>query len=176
MLPTSAITLLEWLVGLAELPGTAPATLEQRTLGLITLRDVVIHRKQERGACLALVLRCTVHADDALRGKAIRMVVNQLHPLAHATAEIERFAAERLDAVLQLPPAPPDDAAVVAQLEEALQQVSLYFALCTRAPDLLPRLFEVFTGSSASGTQPAFHRNMARTPECLWVVTQECRA
>lgn len=161
VLPAAAMGVLEWLVGLAELPDVEPASLEQRTLGLITLRDVVMHRKQERAACLALVLRCTVHADDALRGKAIRMVVNQLHPLPYAAAQIEQYAIERAESVPQLAGAPADEDAATADTEEALRRISLYFALCTRTDALLPRLFSVFAASNAS-TQPAFHRNMVR--------------
>ena len=96
------MAILEWLVGLGQGDGGEAASLEQCTLGLITLRDVVMHRQAERSACLALVLRCTVHADDALRGKAIRMVVNQLHPLAFAAPEVESFASERLESVLSV--------------------------------------------------------------------------
>jgi hypothetical protein len=163
MLPAAAMEVLEWLVGLAEPAGAEPATLEQRTLGLITLRDVVMHRKQERAACLQLVLRCTVHSDDGLRGKAIRMVVNQLHSLPYAAGSIEQFASERLESVPLMAAAATEDAAADAKAdtEEALRRISLYFALCTRAEALLPRLFAAFAASSEA-TQPAFHRNMVR--------------
>jgi exodeoxyribonuclease V gamma subunit len=144
--------------------GGEAASMEQCTLGLITLRDVVMHRQAERTACLTLVLRCTVHADDVLRGKAIRMVVNQLHPLPFAAPEIESFASERLESVAQLnsadaaePTDAPDDT------EETLRRISLYFALCTRADALLPRLFKVYAASGAAA-QPAFHRNMVSAP------------
>ena len=164
VLPSSAMGILEWLVGLSQGEDGEAASMEQRTLGLITLRDVVMHRQAERGACLALVLRCTVHEDDALRGKAIRMVVNQLHPLVFAASQVESFASEQLDSVLQLQPVPaaeattaPDDA------EEALRRISLYFALCTRAETLLPRLFEVYAASGPA-SQPAFHSNMVGVP------------
>jgi symplekin len=164
---------LEWLVGLAEPSAAEPATLEQRTLGLITLRDIVMHRKQERAACLQLVLRCTVHSDDGLRGKAIRMVVNQLHSLQYAAAHIEQFASERLDSVPLMAAAATEDAAANAKADtdEALRRISLYFALCTRAEALLPQLFDAFAASSAA-TQPAFHRNMVRTCSCRGWVTR----
>jgi symplekin len=153
------MAILEWLVGLGQGDGGEAASLEQCTLGLITLRDVVMHRQAERSACLALVLRCTVHADDALRGKAIRMVVNQLHPLAFAAPEIESFASERLESVLSVDEA--DAIAVSDDAEETLRRISLYFALCTRADTLLPRLFSVYAASGPAA-QPAFHRNMVR--------------
>jgi len=164
VLPASAMGILEWLVGLGQGDGGEAASMEQCTLGLITLRDVVMHRQAERTACLTLVLRCTVHADDVLRGKAIRMVVNQLHPLPFAAPEIESFASERLESVAQLnsadaaePTDAPDDT------EETLRRISLYFALCTRADALLPRLFKVYAASGAAA-QPAFHRNMVSAP------------
>ena len=167
VLPAAALEELAWLVGLTEQAGAEPTSLEQRTLGLITLRDVVMHRQQERAACLALVLRCTVHSDDALRGKSIRMVVNQLHPLPFAARDIEHFASERLDSLAQLTAdeAAMDDeaasAAAQARTEEALRRISLCFALCTRAEALLPRLFSAFAASDAA-VQLAFHRNMVR--------------
>ena len=165
VLPSSAMGILEWLVGLGQGEDGAAASMEQRTLGLITLRDIVMHRQAERSACLALVLRCTVHVDDALRGKAIRMVVNQLHPLAYAALLVESFAGEQLDSVLQLQPASGTEATAAAPdyTEEALRRISLYFALCTRAETLLPRLFEVYAASGPV-SQPAFHRNMVGVP------------
>ena len=161
VLPASAMAILEWLVGLGQADGGEAASTEQCTLGLITLRDVVMHRQAERSACLALVLRCTVHADDVLRGKAIRMVVNQLHPLVFAALEIESFASERLESVPQL--ASTEEAApdAVSDTEETLRRISLYFALCTRADTLLPRLFTVYAASGPAA-RPAFHRNMVR--------------
>ena len=166
VLPAAAMGILEWLVGLGQSEDGEAASMEQCTLGLITLRDVVMHRQAERSACLALVLRCTVHADDVLRGKAIRMVVNQLHPLAFAAPEIESFASERLESVLQLPPAGETEPAVApATTEETLRRISLYFALCTRADALLPRLFKVYAASGPAA-QPAFHRNMVSIRSC----------
>ena len=160
VLPSSAMGILEWLAGLGQSEDGEAASMEQRTLGLITLRDIVMHRQAERSVCLALVLRCTVHEDDALRGKAIRMVVNQLHPLAYAALQVESFASEQLDSVLQLQPASGAEAnAVPDDTEEALRRISLYFALCTRAEALLPRLFEVYAASGPAA-QLAFHRNM----------------
>ena len=161
VLPSSAMAILEWLVCLGRGEDGEAASMEQRTLGLITLRDIVMHRQAERSACLALVLRCTVHEDDALRGKAIRMVVNQLHPLAYAASQVESFAGEHLDSVLQLQSAIDAEAAAAPDTEEALRRISLYFALCTRAETLLPRLFDVYAASGPAA-QPAFHRNMVR--------------
>ena len=165
-LPAAALGVLEWLVGLADEASAEPASLEQRTLGLITLRDIVMHRAPERAACLQLVLRCTVHSDDALRSKAIRMVVNQLHPLPFCVPDVEQYASDRLASVQELPGAVVADegAAEQACIDEALRCISLYFALCTRKDALLPRLFSVFAASDAAA-QPAFHRNMVRT---LW--------
>ena len=163
-LPAAALGVLEWLVGLADEASAEPASLEQRTLGLITLRDIVMHRAPERAACLQLVLRCTVHSDDALRSKAIRMVINQLHPLPFCVPDVEQYASDRLASVQELPAAGPDDegASEQACIDDALRRISLYFALCTRKDALLPRLFSVFAASDAAA-QPAFHRNMVRT-------------
>lgn len=162
-LPASALEMLEWLVGLAEPHDEDPTTLEQRTLGLITLRDIVMLRQLERGPCLAMVLRCTVHADDALRGKAIRMVVNQLHPLPYAASQIEEFAKERLQSVPLIEERAGEGATSTATsaADDALRRVSLYFALCTRNEALLPLLFSTYEQSNTA-VQPAFNRNMVR--------------
>ena len=155
-LPPSALDELEWLCGLVERPDCALPDLDQRTLALIALRDVILHRSTEREACLVLVLRCTVHSDEALRSKAIRMVVNQLHPLPFAAAAVDDFATQRLKQQRS-------DAADESEETEtdALSRVSLYFALCTRSQELIPAVFTAFVASS-EGARAAFARNMVR--------------
>lgn len=143
---------------------------------------------RERGACLALVLRCCVSADEGLRSKAIRLVVNQLHPLPGAKAAVEQFADHWLQAALRVGPQPQPEAEAAAaaeedaegaeacggdalpsapplseaaQTEEAARCVSLGFALCTRVPGLLlSRLFVAYA-ACAPPARAAFHRNMA---------------
>lgn len=162
VLPPAALSELEWLCGLCVRDGHAPADTEQRTLGLITLRDVIANRSAERGASLALVLRCTVHEDETLRSKAIRMVVNQLHPLDVAKHAIETFAADGLRQAL-----PPEEDA-----EATRCHISLYFALCTRAHALLPQLFEVFAACSP-GAKAAFHHHMAGLARAIGPAAEE---
>jgi hypothetical protein len=148
-MPSELLSELESLCGLVERPDTPPTNVEIRTLGLIALRDIVVNRPQERDPGLALILRCTVHADDTLRSKAIRMVVNQLHPLAYAVAPIEQFAEKQMMASCK------GDRAS----DDALCSVSLFFALCTRSSALIPRLFEAYA-TAGKGPRMAFSRNM----------------
>ena len=150
---------LEWLCGLAERVDVPPADIEQRTLGLIALRDIIMNRPQERDVCLALVLRCTVHADDALRSKAIRMVVNQLHPLPYCGQQIDSFATERLQSTRELTAEPEGEGGTAES--EAVRCISLFFALCTREPALVSQIFAAFAASPGP-VQAAFHRNMVR--------------
>ena len=157
MLPSTLLGELELLCGLSQTPSTQD-DLEMRTLGLVALRDIVMNRAQEREASLSLILRCTVHVDDALRSKAIRMVVNQLHPLVYAAASIEQFAGEQLLVACQ--------AGTTVEADEALRCISLFFALCTRVSDLIPQLFVSFA-TACEGARTAFCRNMARAGLCL---------
>lgn len=152
VLPSTLLGELELLCGLSQAP-SAQDDLEMRTLGLVALRDIVMNRAQEREASLSLILRCTVHVDDALRSKAIRMVVNQLHPLVYAAASIEQFAGELLLGACQ--------AGTTVEADEALRCISLFFALCTRVSHLIPRLFVSFA-TACEGARTAFCRNMVR--------------
>ena len=155
-LPPPVLDFLSWLCGLKP-DGEEPAVLdiEQRTLGLITLRDVIMSRPADRDVCLDLVLQCTTHEDDALRSKAIRMVVNQLHTLDDVTGAIVQYAEQQLDAAKGL--VEEDDAGRVT--EAALQRVSLFFALCTRTMELVPKLFATYATCSPP-VQAAFNKNM----------------
>lgn len=162
-LPAPVFDLLTWLCGLSHDADGVPAPdMEQRTLGLVALRDVITNRPADRDSCLDLVLRCTTHQDDVLRGKAIRMVVNQLHPLLlDAANTIVEYATQQLNSANKLV-ADQDAADGDAGLTEAgLQRVSLFFALCTRVAELVPKLFVSYAACSQP-VQAAFHKNMVR--------------
>jgi hypothetical protein len=159
-LPPPVVDFLSWLCGLKpDAEETVVLDIEQRTLGLITLRDVIMSRPADRAACLGLVLQCTTHEDEALRSKAIRMVVNQLHPLVDVADAIVQHAEQQLEGASEL--VEEEDAGRVT--EAALQRVSLFFAMCTRTTDLVPKLFATYATCSPP-VQAAFNKNMVRVP------------
>jgi hypothetical protein len=70
------------------------------TLGLSTLRDLIIQRPALRAYALRTLLGYTSSQDGQLRDPAIRLVTNLLFPRGGAlTKEIERSAAHNIDAV-----------------------------------------------------------------------------
>lgn len=152
-------------------------------LALVVLRDVISQRLSERDRCLDVVLRITVAAPDSqLRSMSIRMVVNQLLPIASVAGRIEAFATACLESV-----APPvgagsasgeaeDDASLSwardfvrdrlsfgppATWEEALRRTSLHAAMCTRKPALLQGFVAAFARCPPQ-LHPAFTRVLVR--------------
>jgi hypothetical protein len=86
----TSVTTVSW--GGRALPKSGEAV----TLALSTLRDLIFDRPTARGACLEIVLECAVHPDESVRGRAIRLVANKLHPVGHLAAGIEVFAMHHL--------------------------------------------------------------------------------
>ena len=129
---------------------------EVATLALTALRDLVLLRPAVRFPCLALVLRCSVAADGALRSKAIRLVANKIHPrpISGLAPEIEQFAVGTLDEVTArgargeaVPP------------EEVSRHFELLFALCTKKPALLRELLAIY-GKSPRAQQQCIYESI----------------
>ncbi|KAL9244024.1 hypothetical protein vseg_017841 [Gypsophila vaccaria] len=66
------------------------------TQGLGAVWSLILGRPQNRQACLTLALKCTVHAEDDIRAKAIRLVANKLYPLDFVSETIEQYATNTL--------------------------------------------------------------------------------
>ncbi|CAO2171108.1 unnamed protein product [Urochloa humidicola] len=66
------------------------------TQGLGTLWSLILGRPPLRDVCLDIALKCAVHSQDEVRGKAVRLVAKRLYDLTYATEKIEQFATESL--------------------------------------------------------------------------------
>ncbi|CAA7388045.1 unnamed protein product [Spirodela intermedia] len=62
------------------------------TQGLGAVWSLILMRPHTRQTCLNIALKCAVDSQDEVRGKAIRLVANKLHPLSFVTESIEQFA------------------------------------------------------------------------------------
>ncbi|TVU35442.1 hypothetical protein EJB05_17332 [Eragrostis curvula] len=66
------------------------------TQGLGTVWSLILGRPPLRHVCLDIALKCAVHFQDEVRGKAVRLVAKKLYDLPYATEKIEQFAIESL--------------------------------------------------------------------------------
>ncbi|KAF8676232.1 hypothetical protein HU200_047103 [Digitaria exilis] len=66
------------------------------TQGLGTVWNLILGRPPLRQVCLDIALKCAVHSQDEVRGKAVRLVAKRLYDLTYATEKIEQFATESL--------------------------------------------------------------------------------
>lgn len=66
------------------------------TLALLSARDVALQRPPARPAALQVVLEAAAGADEDLRSKAVRLLVNRLLPEASMSGRIEQFARQSL--------------------------------------------------------------------------------
>ncbi|XP_010556505.2 PREDICTED: uncharacterized protein LOC104825811 [Tarenaya hassleriana] len=97
-LPDSAIKLLDDLCSSSDLDpnGREVRDSERVTQGLGAVWSLVIGRPNERQACLAIALKSSVHSEDDIRAKAIRLVTNKLYHLTYVSQHIEQFATDML--------------------------------------------------------------------------------
>lgn len=70
------------------------------TQGLGAVWSLILGRPPSRQACLDIALKCTVHSQDEVRAKAIRLVSNKLYSLSYASDIIEQFATSMLLSVV----------------------------------------------------------------------------
>lgn len=67
--------------------------------GLGTVWSLILGRPPLRQACLDIVLKCAIHSQDEVRGKAVRLVVKKLCDLTYASEKVEQFATDSLLAI-----------------------------------------------------------------------------
>lgn len=136
---------------------------ERSTLGLSTLRDLVLHRPPVRQRCLMVCLEAAVGTDDAVRSKAIRLISNKLFPEEHLVGIIEAFALQAMADASKKGAAPDvgaeesEEAAEAA--EKARQKIQLALALCVRRPAMLPEVAGAYA-SAPKCVKQIFHRSM----------------
>ncbi|GAB2256376.1 hypothetical protein Droror1_Dr00010154 [Drosera rotundifolia] len=64
--------------------------------GLGTVWALILGRPVNREACLNIALKCTVHQNEVIRKKAIRLVANKLYPLDYISKKVEQYATRVL--------------------------------------------------------------------------------
>ncbi|KAM3350748.1 hypothetical protein ACQJBY_023055 [Aegilops geniculata] len=69
------------------------------TQGLGTVWSLILGRPPLRQACLDIVLKCAIHSQDEVRGKAVRLVAKKLYDLTYASEKVEQFATDSLLAI-----------------------------------------------------------------------------
>ncbi|CAM0882231.1 unnamed protein product [Alopecurus aequalis] len=69
------------------------------TQGLGTVWSLILGRPSLRQACLDIVLKCAIHSQDDVRGKAVRLVAKKLYDLTYASEKVEQFATDSLLAI-----------------------------------------------------------------------------
>uniref|UniRef100_A0ACD5VII8 Uncharacterized protein n=1 Tax=Avena sativa TaxID=4498 RepID=A0ACD5VII8_AVESA len=69
------------------------------TQGLGTVWNLILGRPPLRQACLDIVLKCAIHSQDEVRGKAVRLVAKKLYDLTYASEKVEQFATDSLLAI-----------------------------------------------------------------------------
>ncbi|XP_039055425.1 symplekin-like isoform X5 [Hibiscus syriacus] len=97
-LPDSALKLLDDICSsdVFDITGKEIRDAERVTQGLGVVWSLILGRPNNRQACLGIALKCAVHSQDDIRGKAIRLVANKLYQLNYISGEIEKFATNML--------------------------------------------------------------------------------
>ncbi|XP_026428427.1 uncharacterized protein LOC113324320 isoform X2 [Papaver somniferum] len=102
LLPDSALKLLEDLCcseGFDNL-GKDVRDGDRVTQGLGTVWSLILGRPLNRKACLTIAFNCSVHPQEDVRAKAIRLVANKLYRLSYASEKVEEFATNMLLSVI----------------------------------------------------------------------------
>uniref|UniRef100_A0A0E0C6I1 Symplekin C-terminal domain-containing protein n=1 Tax=Oryza meridionalis TaxID=40149 RepID=A0A0E0C6I1_9ORYZ len=69
------------------------------TQGLGTVWSLILARPPLRQDCLDIALKCAIHSQDEVRGKAVRLVTKKLYELTYASERVEQFAIDSLLAI-----------------------------------------------------------------------------
>jgi len=131
------------------------------TMGLSTLRELVLYKPKYSNKCLDMLLNYATHANENLRSPAIRLVTNKLFDMQilPISQHIEQFASHSLMELVDKSEAPVEDDHLMEEdfdsktqqkgsksesEEEVKRHLLLYFALCTKKFELLERIFELY--------------------------------
>ncbi|XP_057973385.1 uncharacterized protein LOC131161564 isoform X2 [Malania oleifera] len=98
LLPDSALKLLDDLcyADVYDHSGKEIRDVDRVTQGLGAVWSLILGRPPYRQSCLNIALKCTVHPQDEIRSKSIRLVANKLYLLSFITENIEQFATSTL--------------------------------------------------------------------------------
>ncbi len=101
------------------------------TLGLTTLRDLVIFRPGIRQEALSCLLKFATHETRSIRQLAILQTRRCIHDqLQEIRPIIEEHALEQVQMVMNM---------IQVSLEQVLEKLEFYFSLCARNPSFLER-------------------------------------
>jgi len=99
-----------------------PTTEETVTLILSVLQDIILERPPSREDALELCLECATCNDEAVRGKAIRLIANRLHPVKHLAQNIEAYAKAGLERGRTIGLQALEDAKALVQRDAAVKE------------------------------------------------------
>jgi symplekin len=99
-LPESMLKLLEDIcVSQGNSQQTKDSDGDRVTQGLGTVWSLILARPPLRQDCLDIALKCAIHSQDEVRGKAVRLVTKKLYELTYASERVEQFAIDSLLAI-----------------------------------------------------------------------------
>ena len=104
--------------------GKFPKTDETVTLILSVLQDIILERPPARNKALELTCKLATEAlsDEVVRGKAIRLIANRLHPVKHLAHDIESYAKEGLNRGRSMGAEALRDAKRLVEIEAAVKE------------------------------------------------------
>ncbi|KAK9930072.1 hypothetical protein M0R45_027129 [Rubus argutus] len=105
VLPESTLKLLDDLCysDVTDQHGKDVRDIERVTQGLGAVWSLILGRPHYRQSCLDITLKCTIHSQDDIRTKAIRLVANKLYQLSYISEIIEKFATDMLLSAVEQP-------------------------------------------------------------------------
>uniref|UniRef100_A0A0E0FRM6 Symplekin n=1 Tax=Oryza nivara TaxID=4536 RepID=A0A0E0FRM6_ORYNI len=99
-LPESMLKLLEDIcVSQGNSQQTKDSDGDRVTQGIGTVWSLILARPPLRQDCLDIALKCAIHSQDEVRGKAVRLVTKKLYELTYASERVEQFAIDSLLAI-----------------------------------------------------------------------------
>ncbi len=99
-----------------------PTNEETVVLVLGVLQDLILERPPARDEALEVCLACATHEDEDVRGKAIRLIANRLHPVKHLTERIEAYARDGLGRGRELGDKALEEAKALAESEASVKE------------------------------------------------------
>ncbi|KAM0972071.1 hypothetical protein PS2_019560 [Malus domestica] len=106
ILPDSTLNLLDDLCysDVIDQHGKDVRDVERVTQGLGAVWSLILGRPHYRQSFLDITLKCSVHPQDEIRAKSIRLVANKLYKLSYLSEMIEKFATNMLMSAVEQSP------------------------------------------------------------------------
>jgi symplekin len=110
------------------------------SLGLSTIRDVILHRPGARQRCVQMLCEASVHPWEEARSKAVRLVASKIIGQDHLGS---RSVVTYADSSLQ-------QAAVSESRDECNRLLALVGVVCKEKVERVSRMFEVYTSKKTT--------------------------